>query len=34
VLNMPLNTVRVTLHRGRRRLRETLREEYDHAAVV
>jgi len=34
ILNMPLNTVRVTLHRGRRMLREMLREEYDHAAVV
>jgi RNA polymerase sigma factor (sigma-70 family) len=34
VLDMPLNTVRVTLHRGRRMLREALREEYDHAAVV
>ena len=34
VLDMPLNTVRVTLHRGRRRLREALREEYDHAAVM
>ncbi len=34
VLNMPLNTVRVTLHRGRRQLRESLREEYDDAAVV
>lgn len=34
VLNMPLNTVRVTLHRGRRQLREGLREEYDDAAVV
>jgi RNA polymerase sigma-70 factor (ECF subfamily) len=34
VLDMPLNSVRVTLHRGRRKLREALREEYDHAAVV
>ncbi len=34
VLDMPLNTVRVTLHRGRRMLRAALREEYDHAAAV
>lgn len=34
VLNMPLNTVRVSLYRGRRSLREALREEYEHAAVV
>jgi RNA polymerase sigma factor (sigma-70 family) len=33
VLEMPLNSVRVTLHRGRRKLREALREEYEHAAV-
>lgn len=32
-LEMPLNTVRVTLHRGRRRLREELREEYEGAAA-
>lgn len=32
-LEMPLNTVRVTLHRARRRLRDELREEYDRAAV-
>jgi RNA polymerase sigma-70 factor (ECF subfamily) len=32
-LEMPVNTVRVTLHRGRRRLREQLREVYDHAAA-
>lgn len=34
ILTMPLNTVRVTLHRGRRMLRAALREEYDHAAAV
>lgn len=34
VLDMPLNSVRVTLHRGRRKLREALREEYEHVAVV
>lgn len=33
VLEMPLNTVRVTLHRGRKSLREELREEYDRVAV-
>lgn len=32
-LEMPLNTVRVTLHRARRKLRDELREEYDRAAV-
>ena len=32
-LAMPLNTVRVTLHRARRRLRHELREEYERAAV-
>lgn len=32
-LEMPLNTVKVNLHRGRRRLRERLREEYPHAAI-
>jgi RNA polymerase sigma-70 factor (ECF subfamily) len=34
ILEMPLNSVRVTLHRGRRQLRRALREEYEHAAVV
>lgn len=34
ILNMPLNTVRVNLHRARRMLRAALREEYDHAAAV
>jgi RNA polymerase sigma-70 factor (ECF subfamily) len=29
-LEMPLSTVRVSLHRGRRRLREELREVRDH----
>jgi RNA polymerase sigma-70 factor (ECF subfamily) len=33
VLEMPVNNVRVTLHRGRRRLRDELREVYDHAAA-
>jgi RNA polymerase sigma-70 factor (ECF subfamily) len=33
-LELPLTTVKVTLHRARRRLREQLREEYDHAAAV
>lgn len=32
-LEMPLNTVRVVLHRGRRKLRERLREEYRDAAI-
>ena len=32
-LQMPVNNVRVTLHRGRRRLREDLREVYDHVAA-
>jgi RNA polymerase sigma-70 factor (ECF subfamily) len=32
-LEMPLSSVRVTLHRGRRRLREMLSEERDHAAA-
>jgi RNA polymerase sigma-70 factor (ECF subfamily) len=32
-LEMPVDNVRVTLHRGRRRLREELREVYDHAAA-
>ena len=33
LLDMPLNTVRGTLHRGRRKLREALREEYEQVAV-
>jgi RNA polymerase sigma-70 factor (ECF subfamily) len=33
-LEMPLSTVRVTLHRGRRRLRAELREEYEGAAAA
>jgi RNA polymerase sigma-70 factor (ECF subfamily) len=32
-LEMPINNVRVTLHRGRRRLREELREVRDHVAA-
>jgi RNA polymerase sigma-70 factor (ECF subfamily) len=32
-LEMPINNVRVTLHRGRRRLREELREVHDHVAA-
>lgn len=32
-LEMPLNSVRVTLHRARIKLRDALREEYDHAAA-
>ncbi len=32
-LEMPLNTVRVTLHRGRRKLREELKEEHARAAA-
>ena len=32
-LEMPLSSVRVTLHRARIRLRDALREEVDHAAV-
>ena len=32
-LKMPVDNVRVTLHRGRRRLREELREVYDHVAA-
>ncbi len=32
-LDLPLNTVRVYLHRGRRRLREGLREVYGHATA-
>ena len=33
-LEMPLNSVRVNLHRGRRKLREQLREVYGHAATA
>jgi RNA polymerase sigma-70 factor (ECF subfamily) len=33
VLELPLSTVRVSLHRGRRRLRELLREVYRHVSV-
>jgi RNA polymerase sigma-70 factor (ECF subfamily) len=33
VLELPLSTVRVALHRGRRRLREELREVYNHVAA-
>jgi RNA polymerase sigma factor (sigma-70 family) len=32
-LELPLSTVRVSLHRARRRLREHLREVYDHVAA-
>jgi RNA polymerase sigma-70 factor (ECF subfamily) len=32
-LEMPLTSVRVNLHRGRKKLRERLREVYDHAAA-
>jgi RNA polymerase sigma-70 factor (ECF subfamily) len=32
-LEMPVDNVRVTLHRGRRRLREELREVHDHVAA-
>ena len=34
VLDVPLNTVRVYLHRGRRRLREELKEAYGDVATV
>lgn len=34
VLGIPLSTVRVYLHRGRRRLREQLREVYRHVATA
>lgn len=34
ILDVPLSTVRVYLHRGRRRLREQLREVYGHVATV
>jgi RNA polymerase sigma-70 factor (ECF subfamily) len=33
ILMMPVNTVRVTLHRARQKLRDMLREEYRHVAV-
>jgi RNA polymerase sigma-70 factor (ECF subfamily) len=33
VLELPLTTVRVALHRGRRRLREDLREVYNHVSA-
>jgi RNA polymerase sigma-70 factor (ECF subfamily) len=32
-LEMPMSSVRVTLHRGRRRLREELKEVHDHVTV-
>jgi len=32
-LEMPMSSVRVTLHRGRRRLREELKEVHDHVAI-
>jgi RNA polymerase sigma factor (sigma-70 family) len=32
-LDMPMSNVRVTLHRGRRRLREELKEVHDHVAA-
>lgn len=32
-LEMPLNTVRVVLHRGRKKLRERLREEYEDVSI-
>jgi RNA polymerase sigma-70 factor (ECF subfamily) len=32
-LEIPMSSVRVTLHRGRRRLREELKEVHDHVAV-
>lgn len=32
-LEMPMSSVRVTLHRGRRRLREVLKEVHDHVAA-
>jgi RNA polymerase sigma-70 factor (ECF subfamily) len=34
VMELPMTTVRVALHRGRRRLREDLREVYHHVAAV
>lgn len=33
-LEMPLNTVRVNIHRGRQRLRELLKEVYGHVATA
>jgi len=33
-LDLPLNTVRVYIHRGRQRLREQLKEVYGHAATA
>ncbi len=33
ILEMPISSVRVTLHRGRRKLRDKLRGEYRHVAV-
>jgi len=33
VTNIPINTIRVTLHRARRRLRESLKEVHSHAAI-
>ena len=33
VLQIPMSTVRVSLHRGRRKLREDLKEEVNHVAV-
>ena len=32
-LEMPMSSVRVTLHRGRRRLRKELKEVHDHVAI-
>ncbi|MEM7356051.1 MAG: sigma-70 family RNA polymerase sigma factor, partial [Acidobacteriota bacterium] len=34
VLDIPLATVRVYLHRGRRRLRQQLKEVYGHGATL
>jgi RNA polymerase sigma factor (sigma-70 family) len=34
ILDLPLNTVRVYIHRGRRRLREQLAGRYDSVAIV
>ena len=33
-LELPLNTVRVYLHRGRRKIREELKEAYGHVATA
>jgi RNA polymerase sigma-70 factor (ECF subfamily) len=33
-LDLPLNTVRVYIHRGRQRLREQLKEVHGHAATA